>query len=374
MARHNYNSVLLLTLKVFSATGGIEKVNRIMGKALHELGLESGNKAKIYSAYDKNEDIIDKYFPAQVFKGFDNNKMQFVNETIWQGKRSDLVILSHINLLSVGYAIKLVSPSTKVYMMAHGIEVWKPLSDFKKKMLLKCDLILPVSKFTMDTMIALNSIPKEKFHILNNCLDPFLPDPINGPKSRNLLRRYNLADDAIILMTLTRLSSKELYKGYDNVLESLQKLVLQYPALKYLIVGKYDSVEKKRLDDLISKLEISEHVVFAGFIPDEELAAHYNLADVYVMPSKKEGFGIVFIEAMYYGKPVIAGNKDGSQDALCDGKLGLLINPDDKEEITTAIKKAIDSPQQFLPDQMLLMEHFSYTFYKAHLKCIMALA
>ena len=82
------------------------------------------------------------------------------------------------------------------------------------------------------------------------------------------------------------------------------------------------------------------------------------------MPSYGEGFGIVFIEAMYYGLPVIAGNKDGSVDALLNGKLGLLVNPDKPEEITLAIKKVIDNKSAFKPDYNLLMQNFSYKVYK----------
>jgi glycosyltransferase involved in cell wall biosynthesis len=82
------------------------------------------------------------------------------------------------------------------------------------------------------------------------------------------------------------------------------------------------------------------------------------------MPSEKEGFGIVFIEAMYYNKPVIAGNKDGSTDALLDGKLGLLVNPESLEEVTCAITRMIDHKEQYLPDRELLMENFSFPVYK----------
>ena len=99
-------------------------------------------------------------------------------------------------------------------------------------------------------------------------------------------------------------------------------------------------------------------------MPDEELAAHFSLADVYIMPSEKEGFGIVFIEAMYYNKPVIAGNKDGSTDALLNGKLGLLVNPESLEEVSAAIMKMMEHKEQYLPDRKLLMENFSYPVYK----------
>jgi glycosyltransferase involved in cell wall biosynthesis len=371
MALHNYNSTLFLTLRVFSATGGIEKVNRIVGRSIHGLGLESGNKAKIFSMYDKPIKTDDKYFPKQIFRGFASNRYKFVHHSIQQGIKSDIVILSHINLLSIGYSIKLLSPSTKLILITHGIEVWKTFSSFKKKMLQKCDLILPVSQFTKDTMIELNNFPENKFQVLNNCLDPFLPEPVTGDKSVELLNKYGFKKEDKILMTLTRLSSKEKYKGYDHVLVALKNLINNYPELKYLIVGKYDDIEKKRLEKVITELGIEPFVVFAGFVPDEELAEHFNLADVYVMPSKKEGFGIVFIEAMYYGKPVIAGNKDGSVDALNNGKFGLLVNPDNVTDITNAIQKMLDDHESFIPSYEEVMQKFSYPAYKKNLKDIL---
>ena len=163
----------------------------------------------------------------------------------------------------------------------------------------------------------------------------------------------------------------ERYKGYDKVLQTLPDLISKYPSLRYLMVGRYDAAEKKRLDELISVLGLQKIIVFTDIIPDEVLAAHFKLADIFVMPSEKEGFGIVFIEAMFYGLPVIAGNKDGSTDALCNGELGLLVDPDNKAELTAALKKIIDNRNAYLPDQHKLMQHFSYTGYKEKLKNIL---
>lgn len=78
--------------------------------------------------------------------------------------------------------------------------------------------------------------------------------------------------------------------------------------------------------------------MLTGFIPDHELEDHYNLCDVFAMPSKGEGFGIVFLEAMACGKPVLAGNKDGSVDAVLNGELGVLVDPDDVAQITEALR------------------------------------
>ena len=356
--------ILFLTLRTFSITGGIEKVCKVAGKALYELCGESGNQLSICSMYDEQSDRDEKYFPEKLFKGFGIKRLRFTRQCVYQGTRNDTVILSHANLLPVGYFIKLFSPGTRLILIAHGIEAWKPFKGFRKKMLFKCDKILAVSKYTKGVIISLNGFPGEKIEVINNCLDPFLEEPVKKDKDVELLKKYHLQRGDMVLMTLTRLASRERYKGYDIVIESLQKLRATNPNLKYLIIGKYDNEEKKRLDAMIEKGGLQQQVIFSGFVPDEELADHFNLADIYIMPSEKEGFGIVFIEAMYYNKPVIAGNKDGSADALLDGRLGLLVNPESSEEVTCAITRMIEHKDQYLPNRKLLMENFSFPVYK----------
>jgi glycosyltransferase involved in cell wall biosynthesis len=239
-------------------------------------------------------------------------------------------------------------------------------------MLLKCDQILSVSQFTKDSLVQLNHFPANKIQVLNNCLDPFLAKPLQANKDASLLAKYNLSNDDTVLMTLTRLAFRERYKGYDQVIESLAALRKTSPRLKYLIVGKYDRQEKNRLDILLEKRNLTNEVIFTGFVPDEELALHFNLADIYIMPSTKEGFGIVFIESMYYNKPVIAGNKDGSVDALLNGKLGLLVDPGNQEEISESIRKIIADRETYMPDRQLLMENFSFPVYKEKWRSILA--
>ena len=112
--------------------------------------------------------------------------------------------------------------------------------------------------------------------------------------------------------------------------------------------------------------------MLAGYVPEEELALHFLMADLYVMPSTKEGFGIVFIEAMYYGLPVIAGNTDGSTDALLNGKLGLLIQPNNPQEIEFAVNKIINNKNIYKPNHQLLMENFGYNAYKKKLEKILS--
>ena len=371
MQMHNMDT-LFLTLRVFSATGGIEKVCRLAGKALYELANESGNQTvKVFSLYDEPADINTIYFPATIFSGFAKKRMHFLYAALNTGIHSRMVILSHVNLLMVGYAIKLFSPKTKVILIAHGIEVWSSFPDWKKKMLRCCDKVIPVSDFTKKKMIEMYQLPDEKFTILNNCLDPFLPPPKQTKKDTSLFARYGIAANDKVLLTLTRLAGKEKYKGYDQVIQAMHDLKARYSSIKYLIAGKCDAAEKKRLQAIISRLGLQDYIIFTGFIPDEELAAYYALADLYIMPSQKEGFGIVFIEAMFYGKPVIAGNMDGSADALKNGRFGLLVDPNNQQQITNAIIEVLNNTEKYIPRHLEVLQYFSFEVYKEMLKGIL---
>jgi len=365
-------NILFLTLRVFSATGGIEKVCRVAGKALYEAGLKDGWTMKIASLHgSQSAKTGNRYFPQTAIQGFSSQRIRFVLNSLVTGRKSRVVLLSHINLLVVGWLIKKLKPSVKLVMLAHGIEVWKDFPYWKKQMLRTCDLILPVSHYTRDRMIRLHQLNPEKLVVINNCLDPFLERPLTAGKNKALLDHYGLAGTNQVLLTVSRMVETERYKGYDKVIESLPSLISHYPDLRYMMVGRYDEQEKKRLDALIDDLGLTPYVIFTNIIPDEVLAAHFSLADVFVMPSEKEGFGIVFIEAMFYGIPVIAGNKDGSVDALCNGELGILVDPDNREELVKAIETVLENPGDRQPDREKLMKQFSYRSYKKKITGIM---
>lgn len=360
---------LFLTLRVFSATGGIEKVSRILGKALYENTLAKGGTVQVCSMYDRRKDADNnRYFPSEIFRGYEIKKIKFLRAMVTLGRKHDLVILSHVNLLLIGWLVKKFSPATRVILLAHGVEVWTPFSPGKKKMLQRCDKILAVSNFTRDKMIASQQLAPEKCEVLHNCLDPFLPLPVSSKeKNKALLKRYRLADNDFIVFTLTRISSEDKYKGYNNVIEAIALLVKKYPSIRYLLAGKYDDQEKNTIDSVVATNNLQRNVIIPGFIAANELREHYALADVFVMPSTGEGFGIAFIEAMYYNVPVIAGCMDGSRDALLDGKLGQLIDPAEAREIAQAIETVITNTLDQEPNTQLLMSSFSYETYQLRL-------
>jgi glycosyltransferase involved in cell wall biosynthesis len=146
------------------------------------------------------------------------------------------------------------------------------------------------------------------------------------------------------------------------------------PHIRYYMIGKAVSAEARRMQQLIETLQLQQHVFLLGFVPDALLQQHYLMADVFFMPSQKEGFGIVFIEAMACGLPVIAGNKDGRRDALLNVRLGTLVDPTDPAAILQALQQTILQPP-FMKGVLLQQEewkHFSFKAYKMRLQQLLA--
>lgn len=109
----------------------------------------------------------------------------------------------------------------------------------------------------------------------------------------------------------------ERYKGHDRVLEVIPSLLERFPNLVYVIAG--DGDDRLRLEKLAKDLGVHAAVRFTGRIDNNDLPDLYRMADVFVMPSTGEGFGIVFLEAMACGVPAVGSDSDGSIDALGEG-------------------------------------------------------
>lgn len=361
--------LLFLTLHTFSFTGGIEKVCRALSKVFSD-GVQDKkidyNQLSVLSLCDDCDDVDTNYCRKKSFKGYNYSKTKFGVMATWHALTSSTIVLSHINLLPLAMLVKRLFPSKKIVLLAHGIEVWRNIRPWKTSFLKKDVEIWAVSHFTADILRKKHKIDDQQIKILNNCLDPFFEAPAHFNKPNYLLNQYGLTKDRVVIMTLSRLSSSELYKGYDLVIDAIPSLLAAIPSLVYVLAGKADQSEKQRLEKLIAQRQLSEHVFLTGYIPDHQLIDHLLLADVFVMPSKKEGFGIVFIEAAACGCAVIAGNADGSRDALLNGKLGQLIDPESVTELTAAVQHALchrDKQQQFALQQTCLT-HFSYLNYE----------
>lgn len=360
--------ILFLTLHTFSLTGGIEKVSRSICKVLADLYQEKKiDHFHVMSMYDQEANTA--YLAAQNFNGFNKNRIRFSLSTLLKSKHCHTIILSHINLLFFALIIKKIAPSKRVILMAHGIEVWGVLKKWKLNFLKKHCEIWAVSNFTAQQLLQ-KQIPAKNIKVLNNCLDPYFKTPSSFVKPTNLLEKCQLSVEQPVLFTLTRISSQEQYKGYDKVIQLLPKLLKNHPTLHYILAGKADEIEKAKILNLIKDLKLEQHVTLTGYLEDEEINNHFLLADAFVMPSEGEGFGISFIEAAACGCLSVAGNADGSKDALMDGKLGKLIDPNNELALEKAINETLETPKTNVSKETLqakCLTKFSFENYKTNI-------
>jgi phosphatidyl-myo-inositol dimannoside synthase len=243
--------------------------------------------------------------------------------------RPQHIFCGHVNLAPLVHL--LCKPFAIPYtVMVHGKEVWEPLPATTRNALQQADEIWAVSRYSRDRAAQSNQLDVNKMRLMPCAVDGDRFTP--GEQSAAWVERYGLTE-AKVLVTVARLWSGDIYKGVDVTIRALGAIAQAVPNVKYLVIGRGD--DQPRLAQLAADLGVGDRVVFAGFVPTAELADHYRLADAYVMPSQ-EGFGIVYLEAMACGVPVLAGDADGSADPLQNGQLGWQVPHRDPAAVAAA--------------------------------------
>lgn len=349
----------MLTSDAFGGYGGIAQYNRDLLTALSAMPEVEEVVAIPRLVPLPFEDLPPKL--TYLVKGV-GGKARYVRTVLnVLRERFDLVICGHINLLFLAWfaSIKARAP---LVLSVHGIDVWQPHKAMLTRALLRrVDAVWSVSEYTRDKMAVWAKVAVERYHILPNTVA--LARYGMAKKEPALVEQYGLSGRKV-MMTLARLVSTERYKGVDVLLEIMPDLLLREPELVFLVAG--DGDDRPRFESKAKALGISDRVVFSGYVSESQKAAHYRLADAFVMPGRGEGFGIVFLEAMACGVPVVASTLDGSREAVRFGMLGQVVNPDDRTELVKAIIRAINA-ENGIPEGL---DYFSFANFQSRLNVL----
>jgi phosphatidyl-myo-inositol dimannoside synthase len=270
--------------------------------------------------------------------------------------RADLLICGHIHLLPLARMAQYLN-SAPLTLVIHGVEAWQPThSHLANRIARKLKTFMVVSALTKERFLEWTGLPPGHGFVLPDSVS-FEEFGAGAPDDR-LLDRYALRGRTVI-MTLARLSREERYKGIDEVMETLPALAARFPNIAYLVAGEGN--DRARLEQKAVDLGIKDRVVFPGYVPEEEKAAHYCLADAFVMPGWGEGFGIVYLEAMACGIPVVASKLDASREAVRNGELGILVDPKNPAELLAGITEALRRPKGIVPAGL---EYFSFANFR----------
>lgn len=347
--------VLLLATDIYGGHGGIALYNRDVAAALASMAsvAEITVLPRIIPRGDQHQEIPPK---VRFASGAAAGRFAYLGNLLrLKRERFDLVFCAHVNLLPAAMLF-----ARDPVLFVYGIEAWRPCRRIADRLLRRCRGVVSISRITRDRLVAWSGFDGPAF---------LLPNAIHqssfGIRQRNeeLASRYGL-EGKRVLLTVGRLVSSERYKGFDEVLRVLPRLPRD---VAYLIAG--DGDDRRRLETLAASLGVRDRVVFTGFFPESEKADLYSLADAYVMPSRGEGFGFVFLEAMAAGVPVIGSRHDGGREALRDGELGLLVDPSNPADLEAAIHDVLAAPARRIPPGL---EYFSFERFTERLEEIVA--
>ena len=322
--------------------GGVQESGRQTARALDEIAHKRGWDVQIFAL---NDPFGERRLPAPDddirFRGFGRKKVSFLvhmirNRLFSKGKGMRVVIAGHPNLAFPAWMIRIFSRSTKTIVMAHGVEVWTRLPWLRWNAILHSDLVLGPSVDTVHKLIEIQAISPGKVRKLAWPLSSMFLSIAERPALLTLPQAF---PKGRVVLTVGRWAAAERYKGLDDLLKATTLLRATFPSLHLVVVGQGDDLP--RLRKLAVDCSVANSVHFLGNISREELAACYAHAEVFAMPSTGEGFGLVFLEAMAFAKPVIASACGGTTDLVENGINGLLVPPGDTQRLTEAIRSLL---------------------------------
>jgi glycosyltransferase involved in cell wall biosynthesis len=346
---------LLLTPDVFATDGGIARILRLYLKAVCEDTPPPG-EVRLISLNDRLVDSgeLRRYSNErlQEWQVCNFSKWKFIKATIRMGFSSDRIICGHVGQLPVAWFVSLIRPGVTYDLVAHGLEVWRNFSLLERLSLRRARRIHCVSDFTRQQLMSRCRLRADRVAVLYNALDPYLQPAEVKP-----------APAAPLILSISRLSAAEEYKGIDHLIMAMPAIMQVIPDAKLRIVGRGDGLP--RLQALARKLGLENSVIFAGFRTDQELREEFDQCRVFALPSEKEGFGLVYLEALAHGRPCLAASAGGAPE-IVSTSAGALVNYGDVPALSSALVKLLTQDWE-LAALLKRAREFSYENFKARL-------
>jgi len=355
---------LLLSPELFLGEGGIARIMRCYLKALCE-NAAGGDRIEALVLNDSpaTDTRLARYSSPALGRvvGCGRRKFEFIMQTFRLASTADQVICGHLHQLPLLWAISRFRSGFRYSLVAHGIEVWRPYSSLETRALLGAQHILCVSEYTRRQLLRFcPSLDSSRLLIVPNTLDP------NLAVNHETIKASSLAGPNIL--TVSRLTTTDSYKGIDTLIEALPFILREYPLAQLRIVGGGD--DTPRLQKIVKRLRLTHSVHFCGIIDDNALRAEYAACDLFALPSRREGFGLVYLEALTYGKSCLAARAGGAPEVVNE-RIGALADYGNIPEIVAAVLDLIRHPR----DPEAIRQHmatFAFPLFRSRLAAALA--
>jgi phosphatidylinositol alpha-1,6-mannosyltransferase len=234
------------------------------------------------------------------------------------------VITNHLHLAPA--ALAFAARGASLLTILHGVEAWKPLTWIQRAALDHSERLVAVSEFSRERFLAVNP------HFTNRRVDVCHLGLTSAPAS------HAGSDPVPTALIVGRMAADERYKGHDLLLDIWRDVAADVPGAVLRIVG--DGDDRPRLQQKAAALNLGDQIVFLGRVSDERLAHEYERCTAVVMPSRGEGFGLVFVEAMRGARACI-GCRGSASEIIVDGETGLVLDADDRAKLRQAVVRML---------------------------------
>ena len=315
-----------LILGLFPAAGGIggiQQVCRHVGATLQEWAQGCGRRCELVGWNDPEGmrafSVGDREYS---YRGLARSRSALLAYLTARAGQTEFLFAGHPNLGPAALWAKMLEGRLQLWIAAYGMEVWEPLPPLRRMALRQADRIWAISRDTAEAVEHVQGVNRVRIAVQAPALDPayFCGDtePAELP----------VPAESKVLLTVGRILASEPGKGVDTVIRALPSLLRAFPNVYYVVVGDGDG--RSALERLAATCGVAEHVIFTGS-RRESIRGYYEAADIFVMPSRQEGFGIVYLEAMASGKPVVAADRGGAKEVVAEGETGFLVSYGDVE-------------------------------------------
>lgn len=333
---------LLLAPELFRAEGGIARILRAYLKALADLSGPGGRVDAVVLNDSPGRDPRAAAYGGDAIGeivGCERRRLRFIGATLRLARSADHLVCGHLHLLPVAWLARRLNRRLRYSLVAHGIEVWRPYTALERRALDGAHRILCVSDYTRRQMLRFHPrLRPEVLRVVPNTLDPTFAVAAADDAAAATDTKGTRAP---LILSVGRLSAADAYKGFDTAIEALPLIRREFPDARLRLVGGGD--DSTRLRALAADRGVADAVEFAGIVSDKALRASYAACDVFVLPSSREGFGLVFLEAMSHGKPCVGVRSGGAPEVIADA-VGHLVPYAHVPELAAVVVELLRNP------------------------------
>jgi len=343
--------ILMLTSQ-FGGRGGIQYTGRLILRALRQwAGCDA--ELTVLSVQDGPDDVAALDVSCTALAGGGSRL-----KSLWKAWRLlrhetwDLVVLGHLHLaplLELAGHVELAP----VIALLYGVEAWQHISGLRRRGLQNAEKLLYISQHTRRASETAN--PWLKRIPGDVCYLGLLPEDDlssrSSPVAGGDLGRYAVA--------IGRMARAEGYKGFEELIRIWPRVERARPGTRLVLIG--DGSDRQRLTSLAADLRAS--VEFTGSIGDEQRDELLRNCTAFCLPSRGEGFGLVYLEAMRLGKPVLAGSTDAGQEVVVNGVTGRVVSGLQADELLAGVLDVVGEcgPAMGAAGRQRYHDHFAYS-------------